>query len=72
MTVACPKCGASNLDLVEVLEGERRRVKCEKCGFEWLRGEAKSTSTPVHRPRRDLAEAKEPAVFVDDDVAYLE
>jgi hypothetical protein len=41
MAVACPECGSSELDLVEVLEDERRRLKCESCGHEWLRGEAR-------------------------------
>jgi len=41
MAVACPECGSAELDLVEVLEDERRRVKCESCGHEWLRGEAR-------------------------------
>lgn len=40
MTVACPECGPSELDLLEVLEDERRRLKCEACDHEWLRGEA--------------------------------
>jgi hypothetical protein len=29
------------IELIELLEDERRRVKCESCGHEWLRGEAR-------------------------------
>jgi hypothetical protein len=41
MAVACPECSSTELNLVEVLEDERRRLKCESCGHEWLRGEAR-------------------------------
>ena len=72
MTVVCPKCGSTDLDLVEVLEDERRLVKCEACGHEWLRGDAQPAATGSHRSLRDPAEAKQPTVFADDDVAYLD
>jgi hypothetical protein len=39
--VECPSCGSAELDLVEVLRDERRRIACSVCGHEWLRGEAK-------------------------------
>jgi hypothetical protein len=39
--VECPSCGSAELDLVEVLPDERRRIACSVCGHEWLRGEAK-------------------------------
>jgi hypothetical protein len=41
MAVMCPQCGSSEIDLKEVLEDERRRIRCESCGHEWLRGEAR-------------------------------
>jgi hypothetical protein len=41
MAVECPQCGSHDLDLIEVLEDGRRRVKCESCGHEWLRGHAR-------------------------------
>ena len=70
MLVECPQCGSSELALVEVLEDERRRIGCELCGHQWLQGEAKRAS-PRGRPTREPAEAKPPAVFVDDDAGYL-
>ena len=70
--VACPECGSVELDLVELLEDERRRVKCQSCGHEWLRGEPQQQRVGAKRTLRDPAEAKEPTVFVDDDDAYLE
>ena len=62
MAVDCPQCGSNDLDLIEVLEDERRRVKCESCGHEWLRGEAK-TRPPVStgtrsQPRPSYAPAQ--------------
>lgn len=41
MAVACPQCGSDEIGLIEVLEDERRSVKCESCGHQWLRGEAR-------------------------------
>lgn len=41
MAVECPECSSAELGLVEVLEDERRRLKCESCGHEWLRGVAR-------------------------------
>lgn len=41
MLVACSECGSDELDLLEVLPDERRRIKCESCGNVWLRGQAK-------------------------------
>jgi hypothetical protein len=70
MAVTCPECGSEELGLVEVLEDERRRLKCEVCGHEWLRGDAKATPSAA-RPKRDPAEAKEPTVFAEDDEGYI-
>lgn len=70
MALTCEQCGSDELQLVEVLDDERRRIKCESCGHEWLRGEARARST-TSRQVRDPAEAKEPVMFVDDDEAYL-
>ena len=52
MAVACPECGSEDIDLIEVLEDERRRVKCESCGHDWLRGEAKLRPVSAIRPQR--------------------
>lgn len=55
MAVTCPQCGSTDLDLVKVLEDERRRVKCETCRHEWLRGEARvvyKTTTSMDDLRR--------------------
>src|SRR5688572_6024140 len=41
MAVACPQCGSDEIELIEVLEDERRSVECESCGHGWLRGEAR-------------------------------
>lgn len=55
MAVSCPQCSSTDLDLVEVLEDERRRLKCEDCGHEWLRGEARvvyKTTTSIDDLRK--------------------
>jgi hypothetical protein len=39
--VECQNCGSNDLELVEVLEDERRRLRCLSCAHEWLRGEPK-------------------------------
>lgn len=55
MAVACPQCGSNDLDLIEVLDDERRRVKCEACGNEWLRGDARvvyKTTTSIDDLRK--------------------
>ena len=55
MAVACPECGSGELDLVEMLEDERRRLKCETCGHEWVRGEARvvyKTTTSIDDLRK--------------------
>ncbi len=55
MAVECPECGSTELDLVERLEDERRRLKCESCGHEWLRGEARAvykTTTSIDDLRK--------------------
>jgi hypothetical protein len=55
MAVACPECSSTELDLVEVLDDERRRLKCDDCGHEWLRGEARvvyKTSTSIDDLRK--------------------
>ncbi len=70
MAVTCPSCGSSEIGLVEVLEDQRRRVKCEACGHEWLRGQASARITAA-QARRDPAEAVEPTVFDNDDEGYL-
>jgi hypothetical protein len=68
MAVVCPECGSKELELVEVLEDERRKIRCASCGHEWLRGEAKEQQAP--RERHDPAAAKEITVFVNDDDGY--
>ncbi len=41
MVVECPNCSSSDLDLVEDLDDGRKRVRCNSCHHEWIRGEAK-------------------------------
>jgi hypothetical protein len=59
--IKCPSCGSAELDLVEVLPDERRRIRCSACSHEWLRGEAKrvykTTSTIDDLRRRFPAPA---------------
>lgn len=62
MAVACPECGSADLDLVEVLEDERRRVKCESCGHEWLRGEARV----VYKTSRSIEDLRKSFPSPDD------
>jgi hypothetical protein len=69
VAATCPQCGSLDIDLVGVLQDERRRVKCEACEHEWLRGEAKATPSE-DRPFRDPGEAVEPTIFDNDDEGY--
>ena len=40
LVVSCPTCQIDDhVVLVETLTGSQRRLRCEQCGFEWLRGE---------------------------------
>jgi hypothetical protein len=62
VSVACPSCASEDLDLVEVLDDGRRRIRCGSCGNEWLRGEAvRVYRTPKtiadHRARFPTADA---------------
>lgn len=45
---ACPKCGSDDLDLAEKLENGQRRIKCESCGHDWLKGEPRITYLPAN------------------------
>lgn len=62
MAVACPECGSAELDLVEVLEDERRRLKCESCGHEWLRGEARV----IYKTTRSIEDLRKSFPSPDD------
>ena len=68
MAVACPNCDSSELELDEILEDQRRQIRCESCGHVWIRGESK----PIpRRPKSVPAESTKPIVFNRDDQAYL-
>ena len=62
MAVACPECSSTELDLVEVLKDERRRLKCEDCGNEWLRGEARV----VYKTTRSIEDLRKSFPSPDD------
>ena len=37
----CPTCGTDDhVVLVETLTGSQRKLRCDQCGYEWLRGQA--------------------------------
>jgi hypothetical protein len=65
--VSCPKCGGQELELVERLTGEARRLRCDTCGHDWVRGEQVQPQTPAATPP-DPSQVHE---FVDDDRGYL-
>ena len=68
MAIACPRCESSDLELVEIIEDQRRRIRCESCGHVWVRGEPKAVP---RRPKRVPAESTGLVVFDGDDDAYL-
>lgn len=68
MAVACPECESSDLDLVEITTDERRRVRCESCGYVWVRGEPKRGASATERIS---ARSESLIVFDRDDDAYL-
>ena len=44
----CPVCKSDELELVERLPDDRRKIRCSSCHHTWLRGEAKRvTETPA-------------------------
>lgn len=67
----CPNCGSGDLELVELLAGDARLVRCTACGHEWTRGE-KPAAQP--RPSVNPARRGDPSnviLFDSDDEGYL-
>ncbi|HWG98264.1 MAG TPA: hypothetical protein VNV66_02825 [Pilimelia sp.] len=61
MTSSCPDCGATSLDLLDVLPDQRRRMSCGRCDHVWLAGDAQPTPTRRHgspRPLRSYQESR--------------
>lgn len=70
--VTCPNCGGDDLDLVERLPGETRRIRCNACGHDWVRGQAR-TPTPRSSPRSPPpGNPGKVITFAQDDEGYLE
>lgn len=65
----CRSCRSDDLDLVEKLPDGRRRVRCNACGEEWVRGEAAAPSGT--RPSYDVARERFPTL-ADVDPARRE
>ena len=45
--LVCAECGSEDLRLVTKLEDGRRRIACNDCQHEWVRGEATIVPKPV-------------------------
>ena len=74
MAVTCQECGSEDIDLIEVLDDERRRVKCVSCGHEWLRGEARrvyKTTTTIEDLRKRFPSPEDVAPDVTERATQL-
>lgn len=48
MAVECPQCHSDELSRVHQLDDGRREVKCDSCGHQWVRGEAKAVYKTIN------------------------
>jgi hypothetical protein len=62
----CPNCGSDDLELIDRLQGEARRLRCSACGHEWVRGAPPPPPPTRPDPGGDVLE------FRDDEAGYLE
>ncbi len=48
LDLACPTCGTDDyVVLAETLTGSQRKLRCEQCGYAWLRGQPASQKAPL-------------------------
>jgi hypothetical protein len=44
--VRCPNCGGDDLELAERLDGDARIIRCNRCGYQWQRGQVPQHAIP--------------------------
>lgn len=69
--VICPQCGGENLELIERMASDARRLRCTDCHHEWIRG------LPVEKPEQSATPPRsgDPSQVIEfdgDDKGYLD